>query len=396
VNLTRLLSSGTAFILLLTMGCGSNGFYVPPHTVYIVQDVVATNGTAPARIFEFPAIGLDNSPPTAILTPPSNTDFVGQLAVDPAGNLYAVAVLVPSQTALPTTPEVLVYAPGATTPTRTLLLPPLPSPYSAATEQVAVDAMGEIYITTGGCSDATGVFQPISINVYAASATGSANPIRQISGSLTQLLLPNVQATNTCVEIPGIAVDSSQNIYAEIQTILPSSYPPVKSVLVFSATANGNVAPSRVIAGSATGLYGDGVNDTQLLVDSEGDIFTTTYIPSSQSNAIVEFAPGVSGNVAPINTINTSPIQILNLPTPSTGTTYTIQPNALALDAAGDLYSAESVAIMQTSPRNITYMPVIEVFLPNASGSAIPVQTITLTTAINAVLPSVWNEIAVR
>jgi hypothetical protein len=110
----------------------------------------------------------------------------------------------------------------------------------------------------------------------------------QIGGSNTGLVAP---AT--------VAVDASFNVYvfdAKTDTISE-----------FAAGATGNVAPIRTISGSNTGLSdGDGFGSGLAVSKTSGDIF----VSNPASNAILVFAATASGNVAPIQTITGSATEL--------------------------------------------------------------------------------------
>ena len=111
--------------------------------------------------------------------------------------------------------------------------------------------------------------------------SGSGTMEAQIGGSNTGLVAP---AT--------VAVDASLNVY-----VFDSK---TATISEFAAGATGNVAPIRTIAGSNTGLnHGDGFNFGLAVSKTSGDIF----VSNPASNAILVFAATASGNVAPIQTI---------------------------------------------------------------------------------------------
>jgi DNA-binding beta-propeller fold protein YncE len=94
---------------------------------------------------------------------------------------------------------------------------------------VALDSKERIYVTNF----------VNTITVYRPTASGDAAPIRTIGGP------------HTLIDVPrGIAVDSADRIY------VVTARPPANHgmILVFAATANGNVAPIRRIAGTNTAL----------------------------------------------------------------------------------------------------------------------------------------------
>jgi hypothetical protein len=73
------------------------------------------------------------------------------------------------------------------------------------------------------------------------------------------------------------------------------------SVLYFAPGANGNVAPTRTIAGAATGI----TYTTAVMVDSTGILYVANV---SQSTSILQFSPNAVGNVAPEDTISNVPV----------------------------------------------------------------------------------------
>jgi hypothetical protein len=98
---------------------------------------------------------------------------------------------------------------------------------------IALDRQGEILVTNAGDAGASAIL------TFASRANGNAKPIRIVAGGKTGLDNPN-----------GVALDASGNMYV---TVSPVSYGPGR-VLVFSARADGNVAPLRTLAGAKTGL----------------------------------------------------------------------------------------------------------------------------------------------
>lgn len=140
-------------------------------------------------------------------------------AVDPSGNLYLATAPPLNNIAIA---PVLVFAPGATSPSRSLsgslTLLQVGSPRSMTT-----DSAGNLYV-------ANVVAGVSSILVFAPDASGNAAPLRDISGSATML---------GC--IGGIAVDSEGYVYAVSTATCGSSANP--TVLKFSTTGDGNIAP---------------------------------------------------------------------------------------------------------------------------------------------------------
>jgi 6-phosphogluconolactonase (cycloisomerase 2 family) len=93
---------------------------------------------------------------------------------------------------------------------------------------LSIDAMGRIVVPTSS-----------SIEVFAAGAKGNVAPVQVISGSMTMLAY-----------VSSVGSDAKSNIYATTFNY----YTYQSSVLVFGPYANGNVAPTRTLAGAKTKL----------------------------------------------------------------------------------------------------------------------------------------------
>ncbi len=138
-------------------------------------------------------------------------------------------------------------------------------------DDVKVDSHGDVWASN---------FRSDSITEYAPGASGNVAPICDISGSNTGL-----------VSNDDISLAPDGTIYVGNFGGNP--------VEVFAPGACGNVAPERVIAGSATGLNN--------IVDGLGvDATGTLYVDNTLNGSIAVFAPGASGNVAPEYTISGS------------------------------------------------------------------------------------------
>jgi hypothetical protein len=200
------------------------------------------------------------------------------------------------------------------TPVNTITLPGL-----NAVSALALDSGGNIYAATA-----------TDIREYAAGATGTATPIRTIP----------FDSTTTLTDSFSIAVDFAGNIYAA-QYSTSGTQIASGSILVFSSTANGSVAPIRIISGALTGL----VYPAQIAADSSGNLYVDNPNPNNpQQSSILVFAPGATGNVAPIRSLNEEAL-------------------AMAVDPAGDVYALTFTGI--------------SIYAPGASGSATPTQTVT-------------------
>jgi len=327
VPLNRLLSICAVSLLVPAIGCSSPSQATgPSFTLYAVQN---STGIAGSSVLELPVnngqSGQLSVTPSTTLSVAMQTSFQA-LAVDNAGNLYVSATVV---TAPPFLNEIQVYAPGATTPTYSL------TSLTSQASSIAVDATGAVYALNGN-----------NISVFAPGATGNAAPVRLITGSLTQLNSAS-----------GIAVDAAQNIYV--------ANTGGGNVLVFSSTATGNVAPASILSGAATGI----ATPSGVALDSTGDIYVTSYNQPSNSSVVLEFAPGSTGNAAPIRTLTAV-------------ASYSL--SGLAVDSLDNLY------VVTLAPTNNQLA--IDLFAPNQSGSVAPAATITAATWT----ASNYGQIAVR
>jgi sugar lactone lactonase YvrE len=211
-----------------------------------------------------------------------------------------------------------------------------------------------------------------TITEYPLPASGNTAPMTTLGGGSTTLKGPG-----------GIYVNASGSIYV-------ADYKNA-SVDVFSASTT-TQAPTQQITGAATDL----VDPAGLWLDKSGNIWVANGDGTS-SVAVLEFAPGATGNVAPINTLTlpttgyligifidasqnvwvtdadngiiyeypsgatsaTSPTRTI-----SGATTGLSEPNGIYVDKAGYIYVANYTSAT------------VEVFAPSANGNVAPVQTI--------------------
>ncbi len=120
----------------------------------------------------------------------------------------------------------------------------MPSPCMVRPAGLTLDGSGNLYVTDpdSAVAPAIYIFAAAQVACGAPPCTLGLTPARFISGSNTKLVDPT-----------DVAVDSSGTTYV----IDAGNGPNAGKLLIFSATANGNVAPSTTIslpAGSATGL----------------------------------------------------------------------------------------------------------------------------------------------
>jgi sugar lactone lactonase YvrE len=211
-----------------------------------------------------------------------------------------------------------------------------------------------------------------AVNVYPTSANGDVAPVQSIAGPSTLLDSPF-----------GIAVDAARNIYV-------ANYPSgsqAGSITVYATDSDGDAAPARTIAGSATGLK----YPAAIAVDVAENVYVANYL----GNDVTIYAPGANGNVAPARTIGGPNTRIrlpLGIAVDATGkifvsvkkkvlvfskvasgnvkplrgiggkNTHLTTPYGVALDAAKRLYVADQENVL--------------VYATGAQGNATPVQIV--------------------
>ena len=261
-----LLSLSAAAAITVTGSSSARGastaHVASPHLIYAANNFPAT---ASVTEYSFDANG-DVSPVATISGPDTGLYFgVAGLSVDSAGYLYAAT------SAVGASPNaIVVYAPGANGdahPTRTLTASSHGGVWSVAT---AVDKNGDLWVAN---------LKLIAIEEFAPGASGDAAPIRMIKGAATGLVRPS-----------GIAISDRGDVWvADLGAA---------KVMRFGPNQSGNVAPKQVIAGTLTGLSepaGVSLGPGTLWVSN------VSVIPQG---TIREFASTANGDVAPLRVIN--------------------------------------------------------------------------------------------
>ncbi|MDQ6929733.1 MAG: NHL repeat-containing protein [Candidatus Eremiobacteraeota bacterium] len=119
-----------------------------------------------------------------------------------------------------------------------------------------------------------------TITEYATHATGNVAPIAAIGGPNTGLQSPT-----------GLSLDAQGNVYVADKA--------ANAIVVFAAGSSGNVAPIRTIVGAATTLN----NPSDVLVDKAGLIYVTNSASGNGTGAVLIFPATANGNVAPSATV---------------------------------------------------------------------------------------------
>jgi sugar lactone lactonase YvrE len=150
-----------------------------------------------------------------------------------------------------------------------------------------------------------------------------------------------IAGSNTMLTYPSaLAIDADLSLY-----VTNNSYDRYQeNILVFASGSNGNVSPSRVIGGSNTKLVDVG----GLAVDASGYLWASDYY----TQAITAYAPGANGNVSPTYDISGSNTELDG-------------PDGIAFDQEGRLYVADFDANS------------VLIFAKGANGNVAPTATIS-------------------
>ncbi|HKC65716.1 MAG TPA: hypothetical protein VKB86_18890 [Pyrinomonadaceae bacterium] len=160
--------------------------------------------------------------------------------------------------------------------------------------------MGCMQVAAEDVPSEGGRFEPPSITIYDATASGDRKPLRTITGARTHLDWPM-----------GVDVDA---VHDEIAVANNGD----NSILIFRRTESGDVAPLRVIGGARTGINRPmGVN-----IDTKND---EIWVSNFGDHTALVFARDASGDAAPKRIIRSAPAG-----TPSTGLG---NPQAVAYDS---------------------------------------------------------------
>ncbi|MGA7157067.1 MAG: hypothetical protein WBY53_09485 [Acidobacteriaceae bacterium] len=189
-----------------------------------VGDIYASNTTGGVSIFGSTAIGSVAPSSTVTITSAAGPQAT---AVDPSGNLYIATATPLNNIAIA---PIEVFAPGTTTPARTLggALTTL----GVGTPQgLATDSADNLYV-------ANVVSGVSSILIFEPNANGNTPPLRDITGAATEL---------GCVG--GIALDNEGYLYVVSVPTCGSTASP--TVLKFSTTGDGNIAPVATFTSAA-------------------------------------------------------------------------------------------------------------------------------------------------
>jgi sugar lactone lactonase YvrE len=277
-----------------------------------------------AAILGYPSTANGNTAPTVTIAG-SNTLITNPvaLAVDKSGTIYA---------ANDSDHQIEIFPAGSNGNVAPQVLGGSNVPLTAV-EGVAVDAKGKIYVSD---------YRGNQVLVFAAGSTGNTAPIRTISGPNTGLTEPigmdfdshgNLYVANfnssgvAIVEFSptangdaapigtlGIAGGGGESTLYEAFNVKIGKKNEIivgnqatNAVDIFEKAA-GNVAPSVVIAGSATGITGLAT----VGIDAKHYIYVTNIVfsGSGSTSEVLVFSPSAKNNVAPVRTLTGTSTQL--------------------------------------------------------------------------------------
>jgi hypothetical protein len=149
-----------------------------------------------------------------------------------------------------------------------------------------VDPAGNLYVATATPVNNIAI---APIEVFSLQ-TNTSTPTRSIGGDLTLMDIATPKA---------LATDTAGNLY--VANVVSG----VSSILIFEPTASGNTPPMRDITGSNTLLGCAG----GIAVDTEGGYIYVVSTPNCDSTAtptILKFSTTGDGNIAPISSFTSS------------------------------------------------------------------------------------------
>jgi hypothetical protein len=234
----------------------------------------------------------DAVPRRRILVPPSFNNPALGMGIDSAGNLYVTTEEYPP--ALETPPPahrfggaVRVYAAGADSAARPIRILAGDATQLFQPADVGFDRRGDMYVV----NTSSGRLEPGYVTVYDADAQGDVAPRRTIAGPHTEFHLPM-----------KLALGAGDTLYVLNAYNWNRFGTDQVTVTVYPPGASGDIAPARTLVvkrgpGSEGARRGLG-DPYALAVDNQGFI----YIAMSggwSDGAVAVYPPGAAGDVAP-------------------------------------------------------------------------------------------------
>jgi hypothetical protein len=320
------LSSAAAFLYLAAIAAGTYaGLISNLHEAIFVANL----GGSYVTVY---ALGSNGD-----IAPISTIDGAGTrlsdpygIALDSMGNIYVLNDYV-ANAPVAEGGSVVVFSTGSKGNASPMTTIAGPHTLLRSVQSIAVDSAGNIYVAAGEPA-------PSGVRVFAKGSTGDTPPRSNIGGlnikfenpdGLTvdqtgRLLVANgsglpgrggvfflppgangdvkptraIAGDRTGIDWPvGIAVDLQGKIY--VANARGANFSP--SIKIYSSDSEGNVPPTSTISGTATGLIDRNIRGIAL--DSEGNIYVTSDSHDTTESSITVFKAGSNGNVKPMAVI---------------------------------------------------------------------------------------------
>ncbi|HVA29449.1 MAG TPA: hypothetical protein VNF68_14805 [Candidatus Baltobacteraceae bacterium] len=129
-------------------------------------------------------------------------------------------------------------------------------------------------------------YEASTVTAYARNANGNVAPLRVLGGSRTQLNRP-----------VAMALRSGMLYVVNVSNA---------SITAYRVSQNGDVSPTIAISGSKTSL----ASPSGIALDAAGFLYVSNRAPNGKGYLTV-YAPGADGNVAPVQTIRGSNVDVI-------------------------------------------------------------------------------------
>ncbi|MDQ6724724.1 MAG: hypothetical protein M3066_00890 [Actinomycetota bacterium] len=365
---------------------------------------ILVSNTNSSTVTEFAAGANGNVAPLNTVGGPTNSQLVGAsgLATDAAGYLYVAS---------PQTNSLNVYAPGASGDAAPYATLSGANPGLNGPEGVVVQG-NKLYVAN---SPGSGTY---SVAVFALPLAAGANnvaPIAVLAGQATALSRPYGLAVDASGDI---FVSNDDNTVTEYAPLTPSSYAtpdnaaPILTIsaglvnpegvavsgsTLYVANDDNSIrefslpsgAPLRTISGPSTGLAAPLGGVT---LDSAGNLYV---VSTGGTNKVLEFAPGVSGDVAPIAVISgaattlSGPEFVFVASCNSvTSTTSTTSPATTTTVAPTTTTTRPSTTTTTVPSTTTTVAPTTTTTRPSTTTTTVPATTTTVPATTTTTRPS--------
>lgn len=275
---------GITFAVTLLAGCGDKGNTTTPanatakpsdtgaaQKLYVIN---SANGAGADTILAFSPTATGTATPALTITAPTSTSAYAGLDVDGNNNIYASTR---TGSGGSTAGTINIYnASGSVTRT----FSPANTSGSLITYPgaLSVDRNGNIYVNS----------EALELAYAPSTATGNINASYQLAGGSSQIYYPS-----------GSSVDAQNNFYLA-QTFSTTGNP--QGILIFNSGVSATSAPARTLVGALTTF-----NTVSFVAgDKNGNVYVTGTSSAGSTPQIAIFSNTATGNIAPTKVISGS------------------------------------------------------------------------------------------